>query len=165
MSAAKSIRESKRSGAFRKDRTPKRPKPPNRWALESETEKTVSAAKKLKSMSVSDVLVPENNTLNYRILNFNSVFNEISQVVKCKTCGGDVKFQTESTRGLGFKIVIICDKCRPTDVSSCPKIGLSYEINRRFSFAMRCLGQGASAEKKILWINGSASSCRSKIAQ
>jgi len=60
-----------------------------------------------------------------------------------------VKFQTESTRGLGFKIVIICDKYRPTDVSSCPKIGLSYEINRRFSFAMRCLGQGASAEKKF----------------
>lgn len=64
-------------------------------------------------------------------------------------CGGDVKFQTESTRGLGFKIVIICDECRPTDVSSCPKIGLSYEINRRFSFAMHCLGQGASAEKKF----------------
>lgn len=82
---SKSSRESKKSGVFRKDWAPKRRKPPNKWALESETEKTVSAAKKLKSMSVSDVLVPEDDTLNYRILNFNSVFNEISQVenVKC----------------------------------------------------------------------------------
>ncbi|KYN28331.1 hypothetical protein ALC57_02256, partial [Trachymyrmex cornetzi] len=110
----------------------KRPKPPNRWAFESETETTVSAAKKLKSSAVSDVLVPENDSINYRILNFNSVFNKISEVVKCKTCGGNVKFHTESTRRLGFKVVIICDKCRPTDISSCPNIGLSYEINRRF---------------------------------
>jgi hypothetical protein len=93
--------------------------------------------------------VPENDTLNYRILCFTSVFNEISKVVKCKTCGGDVKFQTESTRWLGFKIIVICDVCRPTDIPSCPKIGLSYEINRRFSFAMRCLEQGASGEKRF----------------
>lgn len=60
-----------------------------------------------------------------------------------------MKFQTESSRGLGFKIAISCDKCRPTSISSCPKIGSSYEINRRFSFVMRCLGQGASGEKKF----------------
>ncbi|XP_077257590.1 uncharacterized protein LOC143894826 [Temnothorax americanus] len=147
MKRSKSSRELHRSNKFRKDAIPKRPKPPNRWALESEIETTTTAANKLKSEN--SMLVPENDSLNYRILNFKSVFNEISQVVKCKTCGGDVKFQTESSRGLGFKILILCDECRPTDISSCPKIGLSYEINRRFSFAIRCLGHGASGEKKF----------------
>lgn len=45
--------------------------------------------------------------------------------------------------------MISCDECRSTDISSCPKIGLSYEINRRFNFAMRCLGQGASGAKNF----------------
>lgn len=81
MKRSKSYRESHRSNKFRKNSIPKRPKPPNRWALESEIETTTKAAKKLKSENSMFVL--ENDSLNVRILNFNSVFNETSQVVKC----------------------------------------------------------------------------------
>lgn len=109
----------------------------------------VNDSSKKKSISLDEVIVPKNETLSYCILNFSSVFSEISQVVKCKTCNGDVKFQMENIRGLGFKVKIICASCRPTGIASCPRIGSAYEINRRFSFAMRCLGQGASSEKRF----------------
>lgn len=45
--------------------------------------------------------------------------------------------------------MISCKQCEPTLIPSCAKIGLAYEINRRFVFAMRCLDQGANAEKKF----------------
>lgn len=64
--------------------------PLNKWQAESETTTTEISAAKLRR--VSDVLVPEDDGLNYRILNFNSVFAEISQLVKCKQCNGNVRF-------------------------------------------------------------------------
>lgn len=98
-------------------------------------EKTNIVAKNLKAMEEV-----------YKILNFTMVFNEISEVVKCKTCDGEVKFC--STRGLEFKITVVCGNYKHTNIFSCPKIGNSYEINRRFVFAMRCLGQDATGAPK-----------------
>lgn len=111
-----------------------------------ETEFIAKAAKKLENSS--DIPVLEDNNVDYRILNFTSVFGEISQFVKCIKCDGDVQFHTEGTQGLGFKI-ISCKQCEPTLVLSCTKIGSAFEINWRFAFAMRCLGQGANEEKKF----------------
>ncbi|XP_039302928.1 uncharacterized protein LOC120357167 [Solenopsis invicta] len=147
MNRRKSSRKSQQENMFRKDFTRKRKMPPNKWQAESETATTKSSAKKLQRLS--DVLVPEDDNLNYRILDFNSVFAEISQHVKCKQCGGNVKFQTESTRGLGFKILVWCEDCQPTRILSCPKIGSAYGINRRFAFTMRCLGHGSTGERKF----------------
>lgn len=121
--------------------------PPNKWQAESDTATTESSAKKLQGLS--GVLVPEDDSLNYRILNINSVFAEISQFVKCKQCGGNVRFQTENTRGLDFKILVLCEDCQPTGIFSCPKIGSAYEINRRFAFTMQCLGHGSTGERKF----------------
>lgn len=88
-------------------------------------------------------------TFGYRILNFSAVFTAISACVKCKTCGGNIKFAEADIRGLGFKIVIQCDECEPQRISSCPQIQKAYEINRRFVFAMRVLGLGLSAMQKF----------------
>lgn len=59
------------------------------------------------------------------------------------TYGGKVEFLESSVRGLGFKILIICNACEPRGVFSSPLIGgRAYDINRRIVLAMRLLGQG-----------------------
>ncbi|XP_070159831.1 LOW QUALITY PROTEIN: uncharacterized protein [Polyergus mexicanus] len=147
MRKSKGSRKAHCSNEYRKDTNRKRSFPINRWDMEKEKDTTLNAAKKLENRS--DVPVAEDESIGYRILNFYSVFTEISQFVKCKECGGNVKFYSESSRGLGFKIMLTCELCEPTLIPSCPQIGSAFEINRRFTFAMRCIDQGANGEKKF----------------
>ncbi|TGZ49171.1 Uncharacterized protein DBV15_12981 [Temnothorax longispinosus] len=161
MSKSKGSREAHCSNEFRKDTRRKQRISINQWDVEKEKNTTLNAAKKLKNCT--NVSVAKDKSISYRILNFNFVFTEISQFVKCKECGGDIKFYPESTRGLGFKIMLTCQLCKPRLIPSCPQIGLAFEINRRFTFAMRCIGQGPTGEK-ILRIDGFTASCRPKVA-
>lgn len=77
------------------------------------------------------------------------MFAAISEYVKCKICDGKVKFETISERGLGFKIVLLCDKCAARTINSSPFVGHSYAINRRFLFVMRVLGLGLKGAAKF----------------
>lgn len=131
----------------RKSRPKKRAPPLNRHQIEQEEKSYSTSAKKLKTMS--DIIVPEDNTMQYRILNFITVFAAISQYVSCKTCGRKVDFKADSTRGLGFKILVLCESCEPESIPSCPYIQSSYEINRRFIFVMRLLGIGLKGCQKF----------------
>lgn len=102
-------------------------------------ESTFSAsAKKLKTQK--DTIVPKDNSIEYRILNFIIAFASLSTFVNCKQCKGDVKFQTASSRGLGFKIVVLCDLCPLRNILSGPLIGNTYEINRCYIFTLKVLG-------------------------
>lgn len=103
MNRRKSSRKLQQENMFRKSFTRKRKLPPNKWQVEGETATIESSAKKLQRFSLSDVLMPEDDNFNYRILDFNSVFAEISQHVECKQRSGNVKFQTESTRRAGLQ--------------------------------------------------------------
>lgn len=107
MNKLKSSQESYGENSFRKSFTRKQKMPLNRWQAEIETATTESSAKKLQGLSD----MPKDDSLNYRILNFNSVFAEISQLIKCKQCDGNVRLQTEGTRSLGFKILVLCNVC------------------------------------------------------
>lgn len=93
--------------------------------------------KKLKEQD--EISVPSDPSVEYRTLNF---------ITKCKICDRDVKIQTASERGLGFKIVLLCDKCADRNINSCPFVAHSYEVNRRF-FAMRVLGKGLKGAAKF----------------
>ena len=55
----------------------------------------------------------------------------------------------QQVRGLGFKIVLICDTCAPTSIPSCSFMGYSYEINRHFIFIMRMLELGLKGCQKF----------------
>ena len=79
---------------------------------------------------------------NYRILNFTTILLTISEVVVCETCKSRVKFTENGMRGLGFKIVVSCEKYDETYINSCPLIDKRYEINRRIILSMRLLGIG-----------------------
>lgn len=126
----------------------RRQPPLNRHQMVQEEASTSTSAKKLEHKA--HVEVPVDPTHGYRILNFIAEFSAISNYVNCKTCGGNVKFGESSIRGLGFKVVILCDACENRSVILCLLIeGHAYEINRRFIFAMRCLGIGEYGMRKF----------------
>ncbi|KYN12085.1 hypothetical protein ALC57_15752 [Trachymyrmex cornetzi] len=111
--------------------------------VELSNENISSSAKKLKTDR--ETFAPN---IGYRILNFLIVFSALSECVKCKKCDSNVQFSIESTRGLGFKIVVSCLSCKPTFIPSCPYIKTAYEINTRFFFVMRLLGIGLRGAMK-----------------
>lgn len=88
-------------------------------------------------------------TFGYRIINFLTVFSTLSQIVACKKCGGSVTFLESSKRGLGFKLVIVCEKCGSITIDSSPLIGHAYDINRRLTLAMRLIGIGIQGISKF----------------
>lgn len=142
---------SRQSQNHNKYRTKKKIPPKNKYDAEKSDLNISASAKKLKS--AEEIFVPEEPSIGYRILNFFTVFSTLSEHVCCKTCGGDLKFLPDSTRGLGFKIVVLCSKCQPTSIPSCPYVNkTSYEINQRFFFAMRLLGVGLYGAKKFCGI-------------
>lgn len=125
--------------------------PMNRYSMENEEASTSTSAKKLKSNEDTDFEV--NASFGYRLINFVSVFSAISEVVKCKTCGGEVNFTETSLRGLGFKLKLNCVSCEPVLINSCPLInGRAYDVNRRIVFAFRLLGIGLAGIDKFCGI-------------
>lgn len=142
-------RKGARTVLGRASRPKKRPKPPNRHEMESETASTSASAKKLKG---SEKEIPIKVEHGYRIINFMAIFSTLSEILKCKTCDGNINFAESSVRGLGFKLIITCEKCEPRYITSCPLINHAYEINRRIVFAMRLLGIGYNGLRKFCGI-------------
>lgn len=126
-----------------------RRRPLNRHEAEAPDDLNASSsAKKLKqSEDLYDIEV--NPAFGYRIINFIAVFSAISDVVVCKICQSKVKFTESSKRGLGFKLVVSCEKCEKTEILSCPLVEKGYEINRRIIIAMRLLGVGWHGIRKF----------------
>lgn len=126
--------------------TLKRPKissrrPLNRYEKENPNVGKVStSARKLSTTDHKDIKVEEG--FGYRILNFLQVFSTISQSVVCKKCNSEITFTESGQRGLGFKIIISCQKCEKISIPSSPFIEKGYEINRRIVLSMRLLGVG-----------------------
>ena len=93
--------------------------------------------------------MPKTDTVDYRIINFVTVFSAIASLVKCVKCNSKISFGIVSERGLGFKISVVCDKCTPDYILSCDFIKHSYGINRRFILAMCVIGDGYKGAKKF----------------
>lgn len=143
----KSSRELRKSTKVYKSRAKKRKNVFNPKTAETDESSFSASAKKMRMQE--EILVPRDPSVEYRILNFITVFAAISEFVQCKTCNGNVKFETASERGLGFKIVLLCDQCPSRSINSSPFIEHSYEINRRFLFVMRVLGLGLKGAAKF----------------
>ena len=120
----------------------------NRTIYKSRNNKRKQQARKLKSQD--EYHVPKTDTVDYRIINFVTVFSAIASLVKCAKCNSEISFGIVSERRLGFKISVVCDKCTPEYIPSCDFIKHSYEINRRFILATRAIGVGYKRCKKIL---------------
>ena len=147
MDRQKVSRKLRERASTRKSRPKKRKQYFNPKNAEASESSFSTAAKKLKGQD--KIIVPQDSSVEYRILNFITVFAAISAIVKCKVCDGNVKFQTTSARGLGFKVAVICEKYNIQTIPSCPFVGHTYEINRRFIFVMRVLGLGLKGCQKF----------------
>ena len=147
MGCRKGSRKLRTSENVRLSRTTKRKQPKSANKLETDQESFSASAKKIKLQE--GIEVPQADYIEYRILNFITVFAVISNYVKCKVCNSDVEFQTTSMRGLGFIIVIKCNTCQSKFIPSCPYIGTTYEINRQFIFTMKVLGLGLKGCQKF----------------
>lgn len=145
-------------GTRRKDRPRKRRQSFNPQNPEMDDDSfTSTSGKKLKGDDKEHV--PEEATLQYSIIDFALVFSTLSCFVRCsniikskgeeKLCNGKVDFKQCSKFGLGFKIVVACERCDPKYILSCQQIGRMYELNRRFIFVMRILGLGLAGCKKF----------------
>jgi len=136
----------KRDSSYEK--RPKAKRPLNRHEIEKPEHLNVSAsARKLKQRDFEDIEV--DSTFGYHFVNFVTVFAALSNVVVCKVCHSEVKFTESSKRGLGFKLVVSCDKCEKKEIPNSPYVKNAYEINRRIIFAMRLLGIGLQGIRKF----------------
>lgn len=61
-------------------------------------------AEKLRRTNDNKVSIDQ--TFGYSIVQFFAVFSGISDLVICRQCQKDVKFNQTSSRGLGFKIAV-----------------------------------------------------------
>ncbi|KAJ1531962.1 hypothetical protein ONE63_000599 [Megalurothrips usitatus] len=71
----------------------------------------------------------------YVVIDMKSVFQQVSQLVKCRRCAGDVIFSRAQIVGLGFKLVVNCQNCGEVGrIDSSKIIGPTsndYEVNAR----------------------------------
>ncbi|KAL3269416.1 hypothetical protein HHI36_008486, partial [Cryptolaemus montrouzieri] len=47
----------------------------------------------------------------------------------------EMKLTESDKRGLGFKLLVACENCEKTEISSCSFVNKGYEINRRIVLA------------------------------
>lgn len=112
----------------------------NAEKLENENVFASTSAAKLRDADYDDIEVDVAH--NNVILDFLTVFNFLSECLKCKECDGDVKFSRMCERGLGFNLLLTCKCKQQRRISSSPLVNTAYEINRRIMFVMRILGLG-----------------------
>lgn len=132
-------RKGDRSKPNRVSRPKKRKYLDNLIPAENDTAPTSASAKKIRNNPSFASSCDETNT--FVILAFASVFGTLSNLLKCKKCDGDIRFEKSSVVGLGFFLNVICS-CSEEKVPSCPRIGRNWEINRKLFFVMRLLGIG-----------------------
>lgn len=106
---------------------------------ESEDANISASARKLESASSDDIL--SNPLHGYRIIEFATVFLALSELLICRVCKQGITFRESGERGLGFKIVVIC-QCGRANINSGPFIRNGFEINKRIVIVMRLLGIG-----------------------
>lgn len=140
-------REVRKNRLIYKSRNKKRKQSFNPKTAETDDGGASTSAKKLKNQD--EYHVPKSAAVDYRIINFVTVFSAIASLVKCEKCNSKISFGIVSERGLGFKISVVCDNCTPEYIPSCDFIKHSYEINRKFILAMRVLGVGYKGAKKF----------------
>ena len=120
---------------------------PNPFGAEKETSHVSASAKKLEGSQY--LLSAITLGFAYCILEFVSVFSAISENFVYKTSHGRVKFSRTGKQGLGFTLLMQCDKFEDKFVHSCPKVNRANEINRRIIFVFRLMGLGLEGVNKF----------------
>lgn len=107
----------------------------------SDFDSSSSSASSKKLNNIQDDEISSSPLLAYRIIEFFTVFNFLSDILICQRCKGKIRFEESVFRGLGFKIVVVC-QCGRRYTDSGPLVHTGYEINRCVVLVMRLLGVG-----------------------
>ncbi|GFX93325.1 uncharacterized protein TNCV_151311 [Trichonephila clavipes] len=87
--------------------------------------------------------------LRNRVFDKTILFTNIQNFASCKKCGGDIKLSEKCVRGLSSVFSIECKNCKDLcSFRNSKMLGKRKnipEINRRFVYAMRTIGQGHTA--------------------
>lgn len=112
-----------------------------------------SASSKKLNSSLLDNSFVETDNVGYRIVDIDILSKVISNNLCCKMCGSDVELSETRVHGLSSVFQISCKKCNELksfrnsrmmgEKSNIP------EINMRFTYAMRCIGQGLCSMKNF----------------
>ncbi|KYN15554.1 hypothetical protein ALC57_12224 [Trachymyrmex cornetzi] len=133
-------KKSTKFSSARPSRPKKRKFSSNQHTSEQDTSSTSSSASKLSKKS-PEFEVNIDQSVQYVIINF-ALFLTLQTLVICKVCKSDIRFYKYSEKGLGFKLVVQCKCETETCIPSSPEMNTTYEINRRFVYAMRLIGVG-----------------------
>lgn len=125
-------------------------RPPQKRKSDTPVPPASTTSKKFRSRSTSGSRKEKLNDpkfSGYRIVDFDLLFGKIMSCLRC-TCGGEVDVQESAVYGLFSSFDFKCSKCKQAfSVDSSKKVGAKSnapEVNRRFVYAMRCLGRGLS---------------------
>lgn len=115
---------------------------------------TSASSKKLASSDVkNDYENVDGNFDGYVIMDKNILFTALEQFLCCKQCHSQVSVSSDVVYGLLTNINIICKECGLiTALKNSKMIGEkknASDVNRRFVFAMRCIGKGYSDMKSF----------------
>lgn len=114
----------------------------------AEIDERLTGASCSKIRNNPDFAVAADMTTHYVIVAWMSIFGGISDLMQCKKCQGDVRFEKKNAHGLGFQLSLECNCLVTRTLDSSPtqlneaKNNKSYEINRKMVFIMRLLGVG-----------------------
>jgi len=132
--------DKKRTRNSRPSRQRKRYFRGNKHTSERNTSDTSASARKITKNN-PDFEVNVDPGLHYHIVNF-ALFVTLQGIVMCKTCKSDIRFSKRAEKGLGFQLVVQCKCETEIRIPNSPQLNTSFEINRRFVFAMRMIGVG-----------------------
>ncbi|GFT70681.1 SCAN domain-containing protein 3 [Trichonephila clavipes] len=105
--------------------------------------------KKIRLQDVHSSFIEHDGFDGYRVFDKTIMFTNIQNFASCKKCGGDIKLSENCVRGLSSVFSIECKNCKDLcSFRNSKMLGKRKnipEINRRFVYAMRIIGQGHAA--------------------
>ncbi|GFX18691.1 uncharacterized protein TNCV_3311521 [Trichonephila clavipes] len=109
-----------------------------------------ASGKKIRLQDVDSSFIEHDDCFDgYRVFDKTIMFTKIQNFASCKKCGGDIKLSEKCVRGLSSVFSIECKNCKVLcSFRNSKMLGKRKnipEINRRFVYAMRTIGQGHAA--------------------
>ncbi|GFT22069.1 uncharacterized protein TNCV_3271301 [Trichonephila clavipes] len=111
---------------------------------------SASGKKKIRLQDVDSYFIEHDDCFDgYRVFDKTIIFTNIQNFASCKKCGGDIKLSENCVRGLSSVF-----RLNARTVKTCVRLEIQKmlgnrknipEINRRFVYAMRTIGQGHAA--------------------
>ncbi|GFX66308.1 uncharacterized protein TNCV_342821 [Trichonephila clavipes] len=109
-----------------------------------------ASGKKIRLQDVHSSFIEHDDCFDgYRVFDKTIMFTNIQNFASCKKCGGDIKLSENCVRGL-----LVFFRLNARTVKTCIRLEIQKcwvkeknipEINRRFVYAMRTIGQGHAA--------------------